>query len=242
MPNDRFFSSEDLKQDHSICIKDQELHHMQHVMRVKENELIEVINGKGQLATGRVKKFHKHTAEVVIDQVINKPRPEYELILAQGIPRLSRLETIIEKATELGATEIWLFPSLQTEKKEITPSQSQRMHQILISSIKQCGRLYLPEIKIKPPLSAWNPLNIPCLFGDTQHAPPSILSLLIEKKINTILWLVGPEKGLTQQETDILTHKLHFQGATLNNNILRTDTAAIAGLSIISSLINYNNI
>ncbi|MBM3207116.1 MAG: 16S rRNA (uracil(1498)-N(3))-methyltransferase [Chlamydiae bacterium] len=235
MPNDRFYVNEDLIDQSTLFITDQELHHLQYVMRIKEGEEIEVINGKGKLGKAIVNRFHKQKAEITINNVLIEEKPQYPLILAQGLPRLARLEYIVEKATELGVTEIWLFPAVHTEKKDLSPSQMQRMQQILISSIKQCGRLYLPEIKFMPPLNKWEVLDLCCLFGDTQEESLSILSVLIEKKQKDILWMVGPERGLCPSETAILKSKLKFIGVTLNHNILRTDTAAIAGLSVISA-------
>ena len=131
MPDNRFYLAQNLETGSICLIKEMELHHLQHVMRVKEKETIELINGKGLLATGIVQKLERHQASVLIETVISETVKGPTLILAQAMPRIARLEYIVEKATELGVTEIWLFPSTHSEKKEYSPSNIQRLNQIL---------------------------------------------------------------------------------------------------------------
>jgi len=234
MPDDRFFVPENFATKATTFLKDQELHHLLHVMRVRVGESIELVNGKGQLAYGILEKIEKQQAHIAIQKVVSEEPPSHTLILAQGLPRLPRLEYILEKATELGVTDIWLFPADQSERKELTPTQLQRLQQILISSIKQCGRLYLPKITLKPALYGWQPLQ-DAFFGDTTPtAPPLIYAY--QRQASSSIWIVGPEKGFTKEETSFLTTSLRAQGVSLHPNTLRVDTAAIAGLSLLSSL------
>lgn len=237
MPDDRFFVSESFSAKSKTTLKDQELHHLLHVMRVQVGETIELINGKGQLAKATLEKVEKQQAHLAITEVISEDPPPYSLILAQALPRLPRLEYILEKAAELGATEIWLFPGEYSERKELSPSQLQRLQQILISAVKQCGRLYLPKLVLKPHLFAWQPLNLPAYFGDTTLKARPLLPILDKEPLSSCLWLVGPEKGLSTKEEAFLLKFLKAQGVSLHTNILRVDTAAIAGLALLSSFI-----
>ncbi|NDE82166.1 MAG: 16S rRNA (uracil(1498)-N(3))-methyltransferase [Chlamydiia bacterium] len=238
MPDNRFYLPQNLETGSICSIKEQELHHLQHVMRVKEEETIELINGKGQLATGVVQKLERHQASVLIETVISETVKRPTLILAQAMPRIARLEYIVEKATELGVTEIWLFPSTHSEKKEYSPSNIQRLNQILVASLKQSGRLFMPEIVYKKNLTQWTPLSIPAFFGDTAPDAPNFLEVLEKQENTSSLWMVGPESGFTVQESDFIKGSLSITGVSLNPNILRVDTAAIAGLAILSIALN----
>ena len=94
--------------------------------------------------------------------------------------------------------------------------------------MKQCGRLYLPQIEMKPSLKKWQELPFPILFGDTRpQASP--LELPLSKPC---ILLIGPEPGLSEDETLVLETKLHAKGVKLHHNTLRTETAAIAFLSL----------
>ena len=236
MPDNRFFALDTFTSGKRVQITDQEMHHMLHVMRIKEKESIELVNGKGDLAFATVEKIDKRSVTAFIDDVRKEPQAPCRLILAQGMPRLARLEYIVEKATELGVTDLWLFPAEKSEIKTLTDKQVERLTLILISAMKQCGRLYLPLITLMPPLAKWQKAPIKGFFGDVHDsAPPLLRSLSPQISQEDLMWIVGPEKGFSEEENSIMKDKLSFQGAGLCKNILRTDTAAIAGLSVLSA-------
>ena len=234
MPDHRFFLPTPFDTSRLLLLQEQEFHHLQNVMRIKEGESVELINGQGQLAIAIVQKLEKHKAHLLLQEVITEQPIDSTLILAQAMPKMARLENIVEKATELGVTEIWLFPSAYSEKKEYSPSQLQRLQQILIASIKQCGRLFLPSLVYKPPLSQWKTLSTPCFFGDTDPHAPHFLQALQKQSIHSALWMVGPEQGLTTQESQLLKTDLAMTGVSINPYTLRVDTAAIVGLALLS--------
>lgn len=236
MPDNRFFALDTFTSGKRVQITDQEMHHMLHVMRIKEKESIELVNGKGDLAFATVEKIDKRSVTASIDDVRKEPQAPCRLILAQGMPRLARLEYIVEKATELGVTDLWLFPAEKSEIKTLTDKQVERLTLILSSALKQCGRLYLPLITLMPPLAKWQKAPIKGFFGDVHDSALPLLRFLSpEISQEDLMWIVGPEKGFSEEENKIMKDKLSFQGACLCKNILRTDTAAIAGLSVLTA-------
>lgn len=236
MPTERYYHREEFLEGNQIFLKDLEFHHLAHVMRNRPGEEIELVNGDGQLAKARINAIEKKQAIVDVLEVFQSPTLDKPLILAQAIPRLHNLELILEKGTELGMSELWLFPTSHSYKKHFTPNQLERFHTILISSMKQCGRLFLPEIVMMPPLNEWQNFCLPAFFGDTNPKAPSFMSVWnnLNPKEGAI-FCIGPESGFTPEETSALQN-LGARGVKLNNNILRTETAAIAALSIISLL------
>lgn len=232
MPAERYFNSREFEQGASLYVEDQEYHHLMHVMRTEVGEQVEVINGMGQLAVAHLSSIEKKRAILSIKEVQTVPQ-ETPLILAQAIPRINRLEYILEKGTELGMTEIWLFPTVHSERKSFSENQMKRFETIVISALKQCGRLWLPKILLKPNINEWKDLPQNSYFGDTSPNAPWLADILKQPSNEEILFCIGPESGFTDDETHQLK-QLGCTGVKLHKNILRTDTAAIASLVLTS--------
>ena len=152
---------------------------------------------------------------------------------------MNHLEWIIEKGTELNATAFWLFPGMLSEKDTLSDSQRDRAKHLAISAMKQCGRLDLPEIVIKPPLLQWSPLTGTLLFGDTAEDAPYLWDLPLPKPLPTpVIVFIGPEKGFDPKERAFLLNTMKASSMRLHPNILRTETAPLVALSLIQPLIN----
>lgn len=225
MPSNRFYIDTDLKET-TLTLTGEELHHLVRVMRLKENEMIEVVNGRGVLSTATIQNIRKDEATLKVTS-LHSAEKSREIILAQAIPRMNHLEWIIEKGTELGATAFWLFPGDYSEKQNLSSNQEQRLKAISIAAMKQCGSLFLPSILTKPPLEVWIPIPGSLIYGDTRENAPKMPTILN----NPIVIFIGPEKGFSQKEIECLEHKLKAQGVKLHNNILRTETAGITALA-----------
>jgi len=230
MPAERYFVNHPIQKGDQISLETQEFHHLVHVMRTKEGEEVEIINGAGLLAHAIVEKIKRNEAILTVTNVQTQPPSQSKFTLIQAIPRLNRLEIIIEKCTELGVDEICLWTSSLSERKEFSPNQKDRLHNIAIAAIKQCGRLYLPSF-------CWisDTKNIPLtdsgFFGDVAPSAPHFKDVWKPKHKAT--FVIGPESGLTQKETELLVEKGYI-GVKLHPNILRTDTAAIVALALMS--------
>lgn len=230
MPAERFFSTAFFENQGEITLEDQEFHHLAHVMRAKEKDRVELVNGQGQLAFATIKTIGKKRAALTIESVVSEPSPFFQIILAQAIPRGSRLDFILEKGTELGMTELWLFPGKLGERQALTEKHLERMRLLTISAMKQCGRLYLPKISLHPPLSNWNSsLPFPSFFGDVNPDAP----VFKEKPEKGVIFFIGPESGFHTSEINYL-QSVGALGLKLHTNILRTDTAALAALTLVS--------
>lgn len=233
MPAERFFAEQPLKMGESLYLENQEHHHLVHVMRVEVGETIELVNGSGALAKALVERVEKKRALLRILNVHTEQRPSTEIILAQAIPRSNRIDFILEKGTELGMTQLWLFPAIQGERKRLTEHQFERLRGLTIAAMKQCGRLYLPTIIEKPPLAQWEAPSYPSFFGDTDPKAPPFLPLWQKERTKGIVFYIGPESGFTETEIEQL-HRLKAKGVKLHPHILRTDTAALTALSLIT--------
>ncbi len=235
MPAERFYIDAPLVAHKGVTLRDQEFHHLKHVMRVRPGDEVELVNGAGALAHATVDHIAKNHASLTILTANIEPKPQNDVILAQAIPRSSRLDFILEKGTELGVTQFWLFPSFHSPKKAPTQHQIDRMHTLTIAAMKQCGRLYLPQIALKPPLLEWDPPPGSSFFGDIRPSAPPFLTILQQQDTHfPILFFVGPESGFTEEEVAHFD-RLHIHGVKLHSHILRTETAALVALALIEA-------
>lgn len=247
MPSERYFIDADLHHNQYQELSGSEFHHLAHVMRTKKGESVEIVNGRGTLAQARVSDLGKDKARLQIEEIYQEPTPPCRLILAQALSKQNRLDVILEKGTELGVDQFWLFPGHHSAKKECYPSQLERGHAITVAAMKQCGRLYLPSITIKPALDEideWGELTqSSAFFGDLDPAAP--LFEVAWNKLNPpsdpVIFITGPEGGFSQQEIGLLKEQGAI-GVKLHANILRTETASLMALSLLSHWILRSSI
>lgn len=226
-----FFIPLSFQEQQEVILENNEFHHLSHVTRAKEGTQIELVNGKGELAQATILRLEKKLARLSIDLLQVQEKPSKELILAQALPRINRLDFIMEKGTELGATQFWLFPGVHSERKMLTEHQVERLQSLTIAAMKQCGRLFLPKIEIMPPLVRWNKCEVPAFYGDI--APLAEPFYKKHKEGDSCLFFIGPESGFSDEEIAQL-NALGVMGVKLHENILRTDTAALVALSFMN--------
>lgn len=232
MPDNRFYMDSPLTEE-KLTIEGEEAHHLLHVMRARPGDTVEIVNGQGALAEACVDSVSKRDVAVQIKKHFPlSPQPP-TLIIAQGMPRFNRLDTVLEKGTELGMSELWLFTGERSEKAELSENQKERAHKIMVSAMKQCGRLYLPKIRLLPPLSQWTKQDFPLYFGTLEAGVPTLFQAW--QNAAGAIFAVGPEKGFSPDEIQQLK-QIGGIGVTLHTNILRTETAPLAALSIMSQL------
>lgn len=231
MPLERYYLPQSLADATECILTEAEHHHLAHVTRIREGQTVEIINGRGELAQACVEKIGRRETLLTLQKTTYTPPPLERILLLQALPKPNRLSTIVEKTTELGVTEIWLFPGDRSDKKPFT-SQLAHAEQVAIAAMKQCGRLYLPLMKAAPPLQE---MSLPCTtyYGEVDPQAPSFLKSM--EGSGDIAICIGPEGGFSTKETERLK-QLGAIGVCLHPNILRTDTAPIAALALISAI------
>lgn len=230
MPHNRFYYPEELEPKQGIFLKGNENTHLFKVMRLSENEEVEIVNGKGSLAFGKILQANKEFSQILIQKVVNE-KTKQRIILAQSMMRTQKIDLIIEKATELGVSEFIFFPADHSEKTSFSSNQLERMHNISISATKQSGRLFLPSIQILTSLKeVLLKRESSFLYGDLSQNAIKLNQLPANEK--TICLIIGPEKGFSQNEQSLLEKKA--TGVTLSKNILRAETAAILSVGLLN--------
>ncbi|MBA2369240.1 MAG: 16S rRNA (uracil(1498)-N(3))-methyltransferase [Candidatus Protochlamydia sp.] len=230
MPAERFFIEDELFAQSKIILKGSEFHHLAKVMRTQKGDAVEMVNGKGTLALATVQEVSKEQAFLFINEARTEPLLPPGLILAQAITKPDRLAFILEKGTELGVDAFWFFPGHLSQHKELYPQHQERARAVTIAAMKQCGRLTLPTIELKPILDKWPTFEGQSFFGDLDPEAPWLGSQEAQPSSKRpVIFFTGPESGWSDKEVRMLKEK-GAKGVKLHHNVLRTDTASIVAL------------
>ena len=236
MPHNRFYYP-NLDQQ-TIILKENEFHHLAHVMKVKENEVVEVVDGKGSLVEAKVEKIERSQALLNVLKKEQFKKLNYHLSVAIACPKFSHLEIALEKCTEIGADEFILFESQFSEKLYDSEAQKKRIENILISAMKQCGRYYLPALKCIKDKNYFITLNPTKLLCSLTEETKKIKDLKLNSESVTII--IGPEKGFSESDTIFFINEAKAIPVTLSPNILRMETACIASTAQIIQYLDQN--
>ncbi|MFM7667308.1 MAG: RsmE family RNA methyltransferase, partial [Bacteroidota bacterium] len=139
----RFYTPELTIDFSHLTLSEQESKHAVQVMRLKNEQKIELFNGQGLSAIAAIIDNHPKRCSVSIDQKYEHPKEKPIHIAIAPTKNMERLEWFIEKATEIGITEISLIICQNSERREV---KTERLDKILISAVKQSGRYFLPKI------------------------------------------------------------------------------------------------
>lgn len=213
-------------------------HHLATVLRVTPGEMLEVFDGRGALypATVVAVEVAFVTLELGARTEVARPRP---VTVVQGLPRGEKLELVLQKATELGATAFVPAPAersvarLDDGKVE---AKRQRWQRIVEEAARQCGRADTPTVLPPQRLSSYEARGVTVLVLDEEARAVRLSTALATIPRDAPLALVvGPEGGLSREEVDALTARGAL-AVSLGPLILRTETAALAALAVIRHL------
>jgi len=242
MSRRRFYASPDSIKDSDITLSLDETHHLTHVLRMTPGDQAFVFNGCGheyKCTFQNIKDNHAHLElNEVLSDVVESP---LQLTLAQALAKGEKFDFVIQKATELGVSRI---APLITRYSEIKLDDNQierrleRWRRISLEALKQCGRRRLVEITAPQKITQFldNAGDDPLLALFNENGGVAIEQALEGiTKSNSIVALVGPEGGWSNDEIELLTAR-GARAVSLGPRVLRTETAAIVGLTLIQHL------
>lgn len=226
----RFFTPNDFHENEHVDLEDEEFHHLKHVMRCKEKDIVELVNGKGFLGQARIESIEKKKAILNVLKV-QFFKLEKRLILYQGLPKINKLDLIVEKGTELGMTDLILFRADKSDQKW-SQEKISRLESKAISALKQSKRVYLPKIDWSPSIESFQNHSKSSFYGDVSNEAPLLLEQLNQfTSLDAIYFCCGPESGFSEKEEKLLKEK-GFLGVSLHSNILRCESAPLSFLSL----------
>lgn len=209
-----------------IRITGEEYRHLV-VARAGRDERIEVFDGKGNVWTATVESAGKREMMARIDSSRRTPRGSVESILALAMIRIPAFELVLEKAVEVGVDRIVPFVAARSN---VSPGSRQaRWLRILVEAAKQSKRYYVPALAAQ--MTFDEVLTIPAA-SKIMFAERSSGSLKSALAGSPALYLIGPEGGWTDPELAAARER-GFHTVTLGAGILKAETAAIIGGSLI---------
>lgn len=201
-------------------------------MRLATGDELLVFNGRDGEWRARVASVGKRavTLETVARVREQAVGPDLELVVA--LVKRTRLETIVEKAAELGAARVRL---VITERTNADHTRVDRLRAIAVEAAEQTGRLDAPEIlepvKLERLIADW-PAGRRLLFCDEAGDAKPVLEVLNDQPRGPWAVLIGPEGGFSPGERARLRDLPFAIPASLGPRILRADTAAISALTL----------
>ena len=222
-----------------VSVSGPRLHYLLHVLRVKAGDVLEVFDGEGLAFDAKVLSLGELGGALVLGEAREAPRPR-SITIVQGLPKAEKLELVLQKCTELGASAFAPASCSRSVVKLDGKEEAKlsRWQRIVEEAARQCGRATVPHVFPPKPLLA----AIAALPGD-----PALLVLDEEERAlplstavaslgsRPLALIIGPEGGLTREEVNALTTKGAI-GVTLGRLVLRTETAALAALAVLRHL------
>ena len=217
----------------TLTLDPERSHYLCRVLRQRRGDHVLLFAGDGLGYEAEIDSADPRACEVRLLAIEpSEPPPRLRLHLGQAMIKGERLDFVLQKATELGVTDIWL---LETERTEvhITGARVSRREthwqHIVESAAEQCGRLRLPAVHGRVALSTLledRPAAQTFLL-DPGAAPIDTAPSLVDT-----LLLIGPEGGFSDAEREA-AHAAGARSMGLGKLILRADTAPLAALSIL---------
>lgn len=235
-----FFIQSNRISNRTVTIDDPLLSHLSKSLRIREGENIWVGDERRVRYRVRIDHLDSHSLQAsIIETVAGPPAPSAPIVLAQAILKGDRMNWVIQKATELGVTDI--IPLLTSRVIARPPTgrvrtTRERWQRIAVDAAQQSEQWEFPGVT--------QPMTLSELFRHVSHtalrcallergAEQSLGSLSIDQTFQgTIVLTVGPEGGWTPEEMQELLDQ-RFQAISLGKGILRGETAPLVTLSIL---------
>jgi 16S rRNA (uracil1498-N3)-methyltransferase len=217
-----------------IVLDEDTSRHIVQVLRMKEGEQLNLTDGKGNLITTEISDAHKKHCSVKIETTSHEPRAARQITIAISLLKnTNRFEWFLEKATEIGVSEIIPLICERTEKQKF---RFDRMKGICISAMLQSQQSWLPvlhePVKYKEYISSMEGNNdLTKLIAHCEESG-SKTNLSTIQPFNHSTILIGPEGDFTKQEIE---HALqnNFIPVSLSETRLRTETAGVVAATLL---------
>jgi 16S rRNA (uracil1498-N3)-methyltransferase len=236
----RFYCEQSLPPSGSFELPPDAAHHAARVLRLREGDAVEIFDGNGNERRGKIAEISGKRVIVGNLAATNTNRESaLQVVLAQALSSSEKMDWVIQKATELGVTE---FQPLDTERSvarltaERVEKRIEHWRQVAISACEQCGRNVFPQIQTPLDIMLWLQQMREMSVAKFILLPEGGFSLQTQARPQgKVALLIGAEGGFSEAESDTALH-CGFVPIRVGMRVLRTETAAIAGVAALQTL------
>ena len=233
MSNIRLFFKESLSLNLTAKLDKSQSHYVNKVMRVKVGEVFSLFNSSGEWEA-KILTISKSIVEFNITKQLRQKENVKELWLAFSPIKSNYFNFMIQKATELGVTK---FIPIIFDRTIVRKINKERLEKVIIEAAEQSNRINVPSIEEPQSLKDFlSNEKMDLIFTDLNSQNKKIdLDKLTN---NPTCVIIGPEGDFSEEEREKILSFKGVQPIKINENILRSETAVISALSIVSYLIN----
>lgn len=222
----RVYVEAPLKEGGSVPLSAEQAHYFKNVLRRNEGDEVRVFNGRDGEWRGNLAGLSKKGGDIRLTYPLRKqPVAPRRVHLYFAPIKKTAMDWMIEKAVELGVTDI--HPVL-TQNTEVRKINAERLTKQVFEAAEQCERLEIPVLHEVIPLSQVTEAKFPVL-ACVERVPAAEIAAKTPKK-GDIGVLIGPEGGFTTDERAFLTSQPGIIPVTLGDSVLRAETAACYAL------------
>ena len=208
-------------------------HHLLHVLRVREGDVVTIFNGLGGEYVAQVQQCQRKQVSLTLSAFAEGvPESPLAIHLGQGISRGDRMDYSLQKAVELGVHAITPLITARCQvrlKADRLAAKMAHWQRVIISAAEQCGRCHLPLLHAPQALTAF--LQQPIAGrGFIASVTATDTRCLDADKPTQVAALVGPESGFSAEEVQA-ANQVDYQSISLGPRTLRTETATVVMLS-----------
>ncbi len=229
----RLYTRQKLTVHDEVSLEDSARHHATRVLRIHRHSPLVLFNGDGYDYPSQPVSLQKQVVTVrVTDRTPARKESDLQTHLVLGVSKGTHMDFAIQKTVEAGVTEIHPVVTERTVTRfsEQTRVNRQRHWQnIIISTCEQCGRAVLPVLHEAQDLGSLPSLTESARGFVLDMGASDRLAHAARDPVEKVWFVIGPEGGLTDAETDQVIAK-GFEAVSLGPRVLRTETAALAAL------------
>ena len=233
----RLFVDADLSAGGRVAVSAEQFNYLANVLRMSEDDPILLFNGRDGEWQARLTFESKKKLTLTIERQTREQTSQPELHFLFAPLKVGRLDYLIQKSVEMGAGVIQPVITQHTQNHRVSVEKLQAN---ALEAAEQCGILALPLVcppqKLDMILGTWD-ISRRIIFCDEDHTTQNPMSALSNVKEKHLAVLIGPEGGFSDDERSLLRGLPFVTAIPLGPRILRADTAAVAALAVVQTLI-----
>ena len=220
-----------------------ERNHLARALRKKPGDSVHFVDGEGWIYEGVLIRMKPEVEIEILDRRRDGEGGSAEVTLVPSLLKGSRLDTVVEKATELGVAGIIPMRSSRTVAGGGEPGgqRLERWRRIALSAMKQSLRARLPRIvpvmSLQEVVGTASSYDLALIASEEERGRGPALASGLVAEARRVLLMIGPEGGFAREELD-LAREAGMQSVSLGRSRLRADTASIAGLALLMAALD----